>query len=162
MTTQDVAAPIHGIVRLTRHPLFTAASLWAVAALAQRNRIIDMLFWAPVPIFSLIGCIHQDYKRKEELGSEFFEKTSFFPFGAMITGQQHVVDMIREMNLQALSFALTMIILVKSAKFLTRAYRVNRPRRNKNIMRTAEDRLLDIPGMGRFEKKPPTTPKPKQ
>jgi hypothetical protein len=29
-------------------------------------------------------------------------------------------------------------------------------------MRTAEDRLLDIPGMGRFEKKPPTTPKPKQ
>jgi uncharacterized membrane protein len=165
MKMEEVATPAHGIVRVTRHPLVVAASLWAASSLIRHNRAIDLLFWAPVPVFGLLGALHQDYRKKKTgvIDNEFFESTSILPFGAVVTGKQTMSDIMSELNFQALTFAISVMVLFRSAHFLREAVRRLRMKsrqqpRRPVIKEPEQENILDMPQASSLPPKPPGYP----
>jgi protein-S-isoprenylcysteine O-methyltransferase Ste14 len=86
---------IRGILRVTRHPMFTALGTWGLANCFKRGRLGDLgkkitkclllvintivtVYWAPFPIFYLIGCAHQDMREKETLSENFYNKVRYY------------------------------------------------------------------------------------
>ncbi len=74
---------VHGVSRLTRHPLFMGIGVFGALHLFPLGLASDVAFFAGFPIFALLGCYHQD-RRKLASGDEAFrdwyEKTPFLPF----------------------------------------------------------------------------------
>lgn len=85
---------VKGVQRITRHPAFTALSLWSVASIARSRgfRTIDVAFWGGMLAFSIAGTLHQDARQRRDgaLGEEYFEKTSFVPFWAILQGKNQL------------------------------------------------------------------------
>ena len=55
---------------------------------------IDRAFFGGMAIYSVLGCAHQDWRRRRTGGSElaaFFAETSFLPFVAIATGRNRLV-----------------------------------------------------------------------
>jgi len=45
---------IRGIVRITRHALFTSLAFWGLANVIARGYAVDLLFWAPYARLDLV------------------------------------------------------------------------------------------------------------
>lgn len=89
-----IAPRARGLTRITRHPLFMNVGLWALAHVALNGFLHDVLFFGGVFAVGLIGCIHQDArKRVTEKGllDDFFAETSLLPFVAVAGGRQELV-----------------------------------------------------------------------
>jgi uncharacterized membrane protein len=71
-----------GIHRITRHPLFMGIGLSGLLHLLVNGFATDVAFWAGFPLFAVLGCAHQDArKRATQPGyAEWIGKTPFLPF----------------------------------------------------------------------------------
>src|SRR5262245_2352716 len=92
----DPRAPARprGLTRITRHPLFMNIGIWALAHVLLNGWLNDVLFFGGVFLVGLLGCMHQDArKRISERGKldEFYAETSLLPFGAIIAGRNRLV-----------------------------------------------------------------------
>jgi uncharacterized membrane protein len=104
-----------GMTRVTRHPLILPVIPWAVAtALALGGTTRDYALFLPLAIYAMAGCTAQDLRVTKEEGSvgtvfepetslqDFFQETSFWPFGAVIDGRQSLTTVVQEVPWLAL------------------------------------------------------------
>ncbi len=80
-----------GILKLTRHPLFVALSIFGLAHMLMNGFAGDILFFATFPVVGILGGLHQDRRKLSALGDEyrrFMAETSFFPGAALMSGRQ--------------------------------------------------------------------------
>lgn len=83
-----------GLTRITRHPLFMNIGIWGLAHVLVNGFVNDVLFFGGVFLVGLLGCMHQDArKRVTEKGTldEYFAETSLLPFVAIATGRNRLV-----------------------------------------------------------------------
>ncbi len=83
----------YGLTRITRHPAFMALGLWGLSHTLLNSFLTDVLFFGGFFAFALIGCWHQDQRKRKLEGdrlAEFFAETSFLPFGAILSGRNRL------------------------------------------------------------------------
>jgi len=54
------------------------------------TNVTGLTFWLGFPIFYVIGCAHQDYRKQLDASpqeQQFYKETSLLPFQAMIEGR---------------------------------------------------------------------------
>lgn len=78
-------ATVRGVHRLTRHPLFMGIGLFGALHLVLLPAVFasDAAFFVGFPLFSLLGCWHQDRRKLSSQGPafrDFVAQTSFLPF----------------------------------------------------------------------------------
>jgi uncharacterized membrane protein len=77
-------AVVRGIARVTRHPVLMGFGLWGVAhLLLAQVHLAELCFFGGFPIFAVVGCEHQDARKREALGEPFrayAAATPFLPF----------------------------------------------------------------------------------
>ncbi len=101
-----------GVLRITRHPAFMGVALFGVAHLLVNHAPIDRAFFGGLAVYSILGCAHQDWRRRRAGGAElerFFAETSFVPFVAIARGRNRLV--LHELRLSVL-FAATAVFVV--------------------------------------------------
>jgi uncharacterized membrane protein len=84
----------HGILRITRHPLFMNIGIWALAHVVVNGFVNDVLFFGGVFLVGLSGCMHQDARKQITARGtldEFYAETSLLPFAAIATGRNRLV-----------------------------------------------------------------------
>jgi uncharacterized membrane protein len=83
-----------GLTRITRHPLFVGIALWGFAHTVVNGFLADVIFFGGLAIFSLVGGLHQDGRRRAEDAARlraFYDETSVVPFGAIVGGRNRLV-----------------------------------------------------------------------
>ena len=88
------ATRAHGVGRITRHPLFMSLGVWAAAHLLVNGFLTDVLFFGGFTLFCVVGCAHQDSRKRATRGAEldaYFAETSLLPFGAILSGRNRIV-----------------------------------------------------------------------
>ncbi|MGH8530749.1 MAG: NnrU family protein [Nevskiales bacterium] len=84
----------YGLTRITRHPAFMALGLWGLSHTLLNSFATDLLFFGGFFVFAVIGCWHQDQRKralqKDQL-SAFFAETSFWPFAAILADRNRLV-----------------------------------------------------------------------
>jgi uncharacterized membrane protein len=85
----------HGVNRITRHPMLMSFVLWAAAHLLMNGFATDVAFFGGMAIYSFIGALHQDSRKRkgraDEL-AEFYTSTSILPFAAILTRRGSLVS----------------------------------------------------------------------
>lgn len=79
-----------GVYAITRHPMMWAFLLWAIVHATLWGSPKNLIFAAGIGGLALIGPIGQDAKKVRTIGQPWRDwqaKTSFLPFGALITGR---------------------------------------------------------------------------
>jgi uncharacterized membrane protein len=82
-----------GMGRITRHPLFMSLGVWATAHLLVNGFLTDVMFFGGFALFCVIGCAHQDARKRAVRGDEleqYFAETSLLPFGAILSGRNRL------------------------------------------------------------------------
>ena len=82
----------HGILKVTRHPNFTAFTLFGFAHFLMNGWLGDVIFFGAFPALGILGGLHQDARKGGEGGEsyrQFVAETSFFPGAALWSGRQH-------------------------------------------------------------------------
>ncbi|GIW40356.1 MAG: NnrU protein [Candidatus Binatia bacterium] len=85
---------VQGVLRITRHPLFSALGLWGLGHLLVNGFLSDVLFFGGFAVFSFLGSAHQDVRKLREGGREleaFYRETSLLPFVALLRGRTSFV-----------------------------------------------------------------------
>lgn len=70
--------PLH---RITRHPAFGGVGLFGALHLPFMGFASDVVFWAGFPLFGVLGCWHQDRRKRASEGAAFetfVEQTPFW------------------------------------------------------------------------------------
>lgn len=83
-----------GVLRITRHPGFMGVALAGLAHLLVNPAPIDRVFFGGLVLYGLVGCAHQDARRRRAAGAAlapFFAETSFLPFVAIAQGRNRLV-----------------------------------------------------------------------
>ena len=91
----------YGLTRITRHPLILPVVPWGLTtAMIMGGHQRDFLLFGILSIYAIAGCAAQDMRILNEEGSvgtvfdpdaslqEFFQQTSFWPFGAIVDSRQ--------------------------------------------------------------------------
>ncbi|AJD49920.1 denitrification regulatory protein [Isoalcanivorax pacificus W11-5] len=102
-----------GALRITRHPAFMGVALMGAAHLLVNHSLLDRVFFGGLLLYALLGCAHQDWRRRQagEPGTrEYFAETSFLPFVAILQGRNRLV--LRELNPLALVLAVLLFGLI--------------------------------------------------
>jgi uncharacterized membrane protein len=77
-------AEVAGVLRITRHPLFMGLGLFGLLHLVMaRVHASDLVFFGGFALFAVIGCDHQDRRRRrsaDESLRRFYDETPFLPF----------------------------------------------------------------------------------
>jgi uncharacterized membrane protein len=87
-------AAARGLTRITRHPLFVGIALWGIAHTLMNGFLSDVVFFGGFAVFSLVGGLHQDGRKRAEEGTRlraFYQETSLLPFGAIVSGRNRLV-----------------------------------------------------------------------
>jgi uncharacterized membrane protein len=81
------AMVVRGIARVTRHPVLMGFGLWGVAHLMLAQvHLAELAFFGGFPIFAVVGCEHQDQRKRAALGEPFrayADATPFLPFASL-------------------------------------------------------------------------------
>jgi uncharacterized membrane protein len=100
-----------GLTRITRHPLIFPVVPWGVATCQlQGSHTADVLLFGGLALYSVLGCVAQDLRVIRQEGSvgtsfsdtsldslqDFYQSTSFVPFGAVWDGRQSMSDILQE------------------------------------------------------------------
>lgn len=83
-----------GALRITRHPAFMGVALAGLAHLLVNPAPIDRAFFGGMTVYAVLGCAHQDWRRRRAGGdalARFFAETSFLPFVAIAQGRNRLV-----------------------------------------------------------------------
>ena len=76
-----------GILKITRHPGFSAFTCFGVGHLLMNGWTGDVVFFGGFAVLGIAGGIHQDRRKLREMGApyrEFLASISFFPGAALI------------------------------------------------------------------------------
>ena len=87
--TEEV--PVHGVLRITRHPVQSGILLWSLTHLIANGDLPSLVFFGSFALISGYGMILIDRRRQTTLGDEwtaFQTATSLLPFAAILTGRQ--------------------------------------------------------------------------
>lgn len=79
-----------GIFAVTRHPMNMAFILWALAHIALLGALPNLIVAGGILLLAWLGSIGQDHKKLNVIGEPWrlwMERTSFVPFGALLTGR---------------------------------------------------------------------------
>lgn len=74
---------VHGVLRISRHPMLVGFALLGLCQLLLGGFATDVAFFGGLAAYSVAGGLHQDrrYLREGVSGYRaFYERTSFFPF----------------------------------------------------------------------------------
>ncbi|HYB90855.1 MAG TPA: NnrU family protein [Candidatus Binataceae bacterium] len=85
------AAGPRGVLKIARHPAFTAFTLFGVAHMMMNGWLGDVIFFATFPALGCLGAVHQDSRKLREMGApyrKFMDETSLIPGQALISGKQ--------------------------------------------------------------------------
>lgn len=117
-----------GLTRITRHPLILPVVSWGLAtAQTMGGSVKDYLFFGGLSTYAIAGCLAQDLRVSGQEGSvgtvftpgeslqDFFQSTSFVPFGAVFKGRQALSDIIREVPWIAVAVGLIVGYEVQTA-----------------------------------------------
>ena len=77
------APPVRGVHRITRHPVIMGFGWIGLVHLVPNASATDVAFFAGLPAFAVIGCLHQERRMRAVRGPEFaayLEATPFLPF----------------------------------------------------------------------------------
>jgi len=121
MDSQDASPPVQrndvlkltpkGLTRITRHPLIFPVVPWGIAnCQLQGSHTADVLLFGGLALYSVLGCAAQDLRIIRQEGSvgtsfsdtsldslqDFYQSTSFVPFGAVWDGRQSMSDILEE------------------------------------------------------------------
>ena len=62
-------------------------------------------------IEALIGSLHQDQRLRHWLPSEYFENSSWMPFGAMLSGKQSLIKAMDEIGYKTLAVSIILCLI---------------------------------------------------
>jgi len=74
---------VQGIHRVTRHPLLMGFGWIGLVHLVPNASLADVVFFAGLPAFAVVGCRHQEQRLRRTRGPEFeayLDATPFLPF----------------------------------------------------------------------------------
>jgi len=79
MIGAGAARRVSGILKITRHPSFVAFTLFGIAHMMMNGWAGDVLFFGAFPALSVLGGLHQDTPKSDEIGESYrqFELSSF-------------------------------------------------------------------------------------
>ena len=83
-----------GLERITRHPFMVGLAMTNLAHAFLATRMTGTIFFAGLSVIAVLGSIHQDAKlraRNPPLHGPYVERSSFVPFGAIVTGRNRLV-----------------------------------------------------------------------
>jgi uncharacterized membrane protein len=83
----------YGLERITRHPLFVGTAMLGVGHLLVASRMVGVVAFGGLAIYSIAGALHQETKLRRELGDRFtayLNATSLVPFAAIVAGRQRL------------------------------------------------------------------------
>jgi len=107
-------ASVHGMLRVTRHPMLASFGVFGVAHLLMNGALGDVLFFGGFPLFAWIGGRHQDARKLRTVSGydTLMATTSIVPFAAILAGKQRLVA--RELPIAALAIGLIVTIVVRT------------------------------------------------
>lgn len=79
-----------GVFAITRHPMNMAFILWALAHIALWGAWPNLIVAGGILVLASVGSIGQDHKKLNVIGEPWrvwMERTSFVPFGALLSGR---------------------------------------------------------------------------
>jgi uncharacterized membrane protein len=79
-----------GVFAITRHPMNWSFMLWALVHVSVWGSLRNLIVASGILVLAFVGSIGQDRKKLATLGTawrEWIDKTSFVPFGALVTGR---------------------------------------------------------------------------
>jgi uncharacterized membrane protein len=82
-----------GVLRWTRHPMMWAFGLWAVVHVWLSGDWPTIVLAGGLGLLAIVGAAFQDGKKAIQLGADwkmYAARSSFVPFGAILTGRQPV------------------------------------------------------------------------
>jgi uncharacterized membrane protein len=81
-----------GVLKISRHPSFVAFTMFGCGHVLMNGFVGDLIFFGTFPALSIIGGMHQDARKKAQLGDAYrhlVASTSFVPGVALLRGRQH-------------------------------------------------------------------------
>jgi uncharacterized membrane protein len=85
---------VHGIQRITRHPMLWSFALWALVHVVGNGDVASLIFFGTFAISAFIGMPSIDRKlaaRDPEAAAKLQAATSILPFGAIMAGRNRLV-----------------------------------------------------------------------
>jgi len=85
-----VPAEARGVFAVTRHPMMWAFALWGICHIAVYPVAANIIVAAAIIILALVGAALQDRKKEAlqpDTWPEWERKTSYWPFGAIVSGK---------------------------------------------------------------------------
>lgn len=85
------SSPVHGMLRITRHPFLWGTAFFAIGHLIIRHDRASLVLFATILVVAVTGTISIDGKRRRQLGEDwkvFAAQTSNIPFLAILSGRQ--------------------------------------------------------------------------
>ena len=85
-----VPAEARGVYAVTRHPMMWAFALWGICHIAVYPASANIILAAAIIILALVGAALQDRKKEAlqpDTWPEWEMKTSYWPFGAIVSGK---------------------------------------------------------------------------
>ena len=79
-----------GVFAVTRHPMNMAFILWALVHIVLLGALPNLIVAGGILVLALVGSIGQDHKKLNVIGEPWrawMGRTSFVPFGALVTGR---------------------------------------------------------------------------
>jgi len=105
----------YGLERGTRHPFFVGTALLGIGHVLLASRMVGVVAFGGLAIYSIAGAMHQDGKLRRELGEHFaayLDRTSLVPFAAIVAGRQRLVA--RELPLAGIAVGLLLAFALRS------------------------------------------------
>ncbi|MGA9658962.1 MAG: NnrU family protein [Asticcacaulis sp.] len=82
--------PVHGIIRVSRHPVLAGIGLWALTHIITNGNLAGWMFFGTLLALCGLGANLIDVKRKRLMGDSYsavLRQTSILPFVAIIEGR---------------------------------------------------------------------------
>jgi uncharacterized membrane protein len=82
--------PVGGVFAVTRHPMNMAFMLWALVHAGLWGSPRNLILAGGIFVLALLGSIGQDHKKLNVIGEpwrQWMARTSFVPFGALLSGR---------------------------------------------------------------------------
>jgi uncharacterized membrane protein len=109
----DAADAVHGMLRVTRHPVMWGIALWALSHLVANGDLASLVFFGTFAALALVGTRMIDAKRsrRNEPGwGVFLQATSNVPLMAIIERRQRLV--LGEIGLPRVVVALALYVVL--------------------------------------------------
>lgn len=84
---------IPGILKITRHPVMWGFGIWAISHMVANPDLAAWMFFGAIAVLALGGAVHIDYRKIIQEDPDWIrmsEKTSWFPFAAILSGRTSV------------------------------------------------------------------------